>query len=136
MIVYLHTSLKLTSMKNILLIDDNDDNRENFSEILELSGYRVTAVSNGDAGLKEARNHPPDLILCDVQMNLMTGFEVKEKLNDLHKQDIPFIFLTACSAPHEIQKGKELGASAYLIKPLEMSTILEMIETFISPAVF
>lgn len=120
-------------MKTILLIDDSKDNREDFCEILEVSGYCVIAADNGTSGLQKVKEMEPDLILSDVQMAGMNGFEMKEKINEWQtktgSRNIPFIFLTACSSIQEKQKAAELGANAYLTKPIEINTILETIET-------
>ena len=82
-------------MKKILLIEDNDDIRNNTAEILELSNYKVTTAENGKKGLEKALEQHPDLIICDIMMPVLDGYGV---LHAIHKNDtfknIPFIFLT------------------------------------------
>ncbi len=119
-------------MKNILLIDDNAETRENFAEILEIDGYKVTVAPNGQQALCIMAGARPDLIVCDIQMPGMDGFELKQKLDALQEQNgntkIPFIFLSACSAPQDIEQAKKLGAKAYLLKPVEINTVIETIK--------
>ena len=121
-------------MKKILIIEDNKDHRENFTELLEMHGYHVAVAGNGEDGLKQAIHHAPDLILCDVQMGGMDGFRVKEKLNEFHNQNgnskTPFVFVTARSEKQDKERAKELGADAYLVKPVAMETILQTVQTF------
>ena len=80
-------------MKSILLIEDNDDIRNNTAEILELSNYKVIVAENGKIGVEKAIEHHPDLILCDIMMPVLDGYGV---LHAVHKNDTikntPFIF--------------------------------------------
>ena len=81
-------------MKQLLLIEDNDDIRENTAEILELAGYNVETAENGKVGVEKALANKPDLIVCDVMMPVLDGYGVLHLLNknpDL--KGIPFIFL-------------------------------------------
>ena len=81
-------------MKKILLIEDNDDIRNNTAEILELSNYKVIVAENGKIGVEKAIEHTPDLIICDIMMPVLDGYGV---LHAVHKNDAikntPFIFL-------------------------------------------
>ena len=83
-------------MKKILLIEDNDDIRNNTAEILELSNYKVIIAENGKTGIEKAIEHKPDLIICDIMMPVLDGYGV---LHAVHKNEsvknTPFIFLTA-----------------------------------------
>ncbi|MCB0644427.1 MAG: response regulator, partial [Phaeodactylibacter sp.] len=97
-------------MKKILVIEDNEDVRENLEEILELSNYEVYLAENGKKGVELALTHQPDLILCDVMMPELDGYGV---LHILGKKpatsDIPFIFLTAKAEKSDFRKGMNLG---------------------------
>jgi CRP-like cAMP-binding protein len=97
-------------MKKILLIEDNEDIRNNTAEILELSNYKVIVAENGKVGVKQAIAHKPDLILCDIMMPVLDGYGV---MHAIHKNDvlknIPFIFVTAKSERSDFRKGMELG---------------------------
>ncbi|AWA30917.1 transcriptional regulator [Flavobacterium magnum] len=117
-------------MTTILIIEDNDDIRENVSEILALAGYKVYEANNGKAGAELAIQHLPDLILCDIMMGDLDGYGVLHLLNK-HAQTraIPFVFMTAKSERSDIRKGMELGADDYLTKPFDDTELLSAIET-------
>lgn len=117
-------------MTKILLIEDNNDIRENVVEILELSNYKVYAAANGKEGVGLALKHRPDIVLCDIMMPEMDGYGVLEALNT-HPgtKATPFIFLTAKAERPDIRKGMELGADDYLTKPFDDFELLRAIET-------
>jgi len=117
-------------MTRILLIEDNDDIRENVVEILELSGFEVYAANNGRQGVELALKHKPDIILCDIMMPEMDGYGVLEALNTHpDSKATPFIFLTAKAERLDIRKGMELGADDYLTKPFDDVELLRAIES-------
>lgn len=116
-------------MIKILIIEDNDSIRENISEILDLSGYKVFAAANGKTGVELALKNEPDVILCDIMMPEMDGYGVLYILSKTPKtQNIPFIFLTAKAERTDIRKGMELGADDYLTKPFDDAELLRAIE--------
>lgn len=116
-------------MKKILIIEDNDDIRENISEILELADYETLEASNGKTGVETATNELPDLIICDIMMPELDGYGV---LHILSKKEntatIPFIFLTAKAERGDIRKGMILGADDYLTKPFDDTELLDAVE--------
>lgn len=116
-------------MKKILLIEDNDEIRENTAEILELANYKVSTAANGKLGIETALAEVPDLIVCDIMMPVLDGYGV---LHALHKNDsvknIPFIFLTAKTERSDLRKGMELGADDYITKPFSGTELLNAIE--------
>jgi CRP-like cAMP-binding protein/AmiR/NasT family two-component response regulator len=117
-------------MKKILLIEDNDDIRENTAEILELSNYKVITAENGKIGVERAIEFAPDLIICDIMMPGLDGYGV---LHAVHKNEAikntPFIFLTAKSERSDFRKGMELGADDYITKPFEGIELLNAVES-------
>lgn len=117
-------------MKKILLIEDNDDIRNNTAEILELSNYEVIVAENGKIGVEKAIEHKPDLIICDIMMPVLDGYGV---LHALHKNDAikntPFIFLTAKTERNDFRKGMELGADDYITKPFSATELLNAIDS-------
>ncbi|MCQ6959293.1 response regulator transcription factor [Mucilaginibacter aquariorum] len=116
-------------MKTILLIEDNDDIRENTCELLELEGYQVILATNGRSGLILAQEHHPDLILCDIMMPEANGYEViKELKDDPQTAKIPFIFLTASVEQKAIATGINMGAWAYIRKPFDPQELFEAID--------
>jgi len=115
--------------KTILLIEDNQEVRENTAEILELSDYHVITAENGKTGVELARKELPDLIICDVMMPELDGFGVLHVLSkNVTTASIPFIFLTAKAEREDMRKGMNLGADDYLTKPFDDVQLLDAIE--------
>lgn len=116
-------------MKTILLIEDDADMRDNTAEILELAGYTVITAENGRRGVEMARNHAPDLVVCDIMMPELDGYGVLHMLGlNPATAEIPFIFLSAKAERGDIRKGMQLGADDYLSKPFEESELLDTVE--------
>lgn len=131
--MYTHTlsnHFKEISMSRILVIEDNEEVRENLMEILTLSGYEVEGAVNGKEGVESALAQVPDLILCDIMMPVLDGFGV---LNILSKKSktaaVPFIFLTAKTEKEDLRRGMNLGADDYITKPFYKDELLQVIET-------
>lgn len=122
-------------MKTILIIEDDAILRGNTAELLMLSDYEVLTASNGKTGVEKAKEHLPDLIICDIMMPEMDGYEVLETLaNDESTRFIPFIFLSAKTKHKEVRKGMDMGADDYLTKPFEEEDLLNSVETRLSKA--
>ncbi|HVX27353.1 MAG TPA: response regulator [Parafilimonas sp.] len=116
-------------MKKILVIEDNAEVRDNISEILELSDYKVITAENGKKGVELALKEIPDLIVCDIMMPELDGYGVLHLLNKhVETYGIPFIFLTAKSEKTDLRKGMEMGADDYLTKPFDGIELLNAIE--------
>lgn len=117
------------SKKRILVIEDQEDVRENITELLELSNYEVLNASNGKEGVKKALDSPPDLILCDIMMPEMDGYEVLYLITkNPSTASLPFIFLTAKTEKADFRKGMNMGADDYITKPFEEMELLGAIE--------
>lgn len=122
-------------MKTILIIEDDAILRGNTAELLLLSDYEVLTASNGKTGVEIALKHLPDLIICDIMMPEMDGYQVLDTLtNHERTRYIPFIFLSAKTKHKEVRKGMDLGADDYLTKPFEEEDLLNSVETRISKA--
>ncbi len=116
--------------KQVLIIEDNTDIRENIVEILELADFNVLQASNGKAGVDLALKNKPDIILCDIMMPDLDGYGVLYMLNkNPETATIPFIFLTAKAERVDLRKGMEMGADDYLTKPFDDIELLNAIET-------
>ncbi|RYM33997.1 response regulator [Brumimicrobium glaciale] len=114
----------------ILIIEDNRNARENITEILELANFKVYTAENGEIGLEKAKKIHPDVIICDIMMPGIDGYEVLSQLGK--KSDtasIPFIFLTAKAEKTDRRKGMRLGADDYLTKPFSDTDLIEAIES-------
>jgi CRP-like cAMP-binding protein/CheY-like chemotaxis protein len=114
----------------VLIIEDNNDIRENIVEILELAGYKVYAADNGKTGVDLAIKNTPDIVLCDIMMPELDGYGVLYMLNKYPETSaIPFIFLTAKAERIDLRKGMEMGADDYLTKPFDDMELLNAIES-------
>jgi len=115
-------------MSLVLYIEDNRNIRENGIEILELGGYSVITAANGKDGLALAKEKFPDLILCDIIMPELDGYEVIKRLKlEPVTACIPFVFATASAEKCEMSKGLELGADAYIRKPFDGQELLDTV---------
>lgn len=125
----------MTEHRSILLIEDNEELRENTAELLELSSYNVHTAENGKIGVRKAKEHQPDLIICDIMMPELDGFGVLFALSkDDDTASIPFIFLTAKSERESFRKGMNLGADDYIIKPFDEMELLDAVESRLKKA--
>lgn len=116
-------------MKRILIIDDNMQLRENTEALLELAGYQVKTAASGREGVNLAQKFNPDLILCDIMMPHMDGYDVlKEVRSKENSAGTPFIFLTALAQKDEVRKGMNMGADDYITKPFEDDELIDAIE--------
>ena len=120
-------------IQTILLIEDDKFLSSMYQTKLEIEGYNILRASDGETGFKLAKQHKPDLILLDIVLPNLSGFEVMEQLSqnsDLSK--IPVIFLTNLSQKEDTKKGLKLGAKSYLIKAHYMpSEIMSEIKKFL-----
>ena len=115
-------------MTKILVIEDEESVRENILDLLEAENLETLAAANGKIGVELAVSEVPDLILCDLMMPNIDGYEVLKLLNSQAiTATIPFIFLTARTARADIRQGMELGADDYITKPFTRSELLNAI---------
>lgn len=104
--------------EKILIIDDDTDTLELVSLVLQKQGYRIVTASNGKQGLRKMSRETPDLILLDVMMPDMDGYEVARRLReDPQTAKVPVLMFTAKSQLHDKEVGFQSGADAYLTKP-------------------
>ncbi|MDA1276692.1 MAG: sigma-54 dependent transcriptional regulator [Verrucomicrobia bacterium] len=109
----------------ILVVDDIAENRQLLSDTLEPEGYRISIAPNGEVALKVAQANPPDLILLDLMMPGMNGFEVCRRLKDLEAmKSIPVIFITADNDTASVVEGFRVGAVDYIAKPFKAEEVL------------
>ena len=112
----------------ILVIEDDNDTRSNIVEILRSDGFDVLEAIDGESGVKSALVHRPDIILCDIVMPTLDGYEVLRRVRDQDATaQIPFIFLTGKESRSEQRQGMCLGADDYLAKPFRRHELLEML---------
>ncbi|WP_037319016.1 response regulator [Salegentibacter sp. Hel_I_6] len=114
----------------ILLIEDDVTVRENTAELLELSNYEVVTAPDGKKGVEKAKEEIPDIIVCDIMMPELDGYDVLTRLSaDSKTNGIPFIFLSAKTEHKDVRRGMDLGADDYLTKPFEEEDLLSAIES-------
>ena len=117
------------SQTTLLVIDDEPIVLRKISKILELEGFIVHSASSGHEGIEKVRSVKPNLILCDVTMGEVDGHAVLRSLrDDATTAAIPFIFLTARGQPQVLRTGMNLGADDYLVKPVDMHSLLRAID--------
>jgi len=103
--------------KKILFIEDESALQKTFGDILEQEDYEMVSALDGKAGLEKAKSEKPDLILLDLVLPKMHGFEVLQALKkDAATKDIPIIVLTNLEGMGDVEKALELGATTYLVK--------------------
>jgi class 3 adenylate cyclase len=120
----------MTTDATILIADDRPDSVELMRDLLTLEGYRVVTAVNGQQALDRIRERMPDLVLLDLDMPVMNGYEVCERLKaDPATADVPILMLTAWSAPDQRVKGLQLGAEDYMAKPFDYRELLARVST-------
>jgi DNA-binding response OmpR family regulator len=120
------------SKSRILLVDDESDIVETVAFMLQTRNYSVSIASGGLEGIEKARNEHPDLILLDIMMPDMNGYDVCMKLRaDADTKDIPVIMLTAKSESEAVLKSHNLGADDYVVKPFSLPTLLSKLKKFL-----
>jgi CheY-like chemotaxis protein len=120
-------------MPKILLIEDEAPIRATLSRFLRLEGVDVVTAENGAQGVAAAREHAPDLIICDLLMPELDGYQVLSTLrDDVRTAKIPFVLLTASAAPEEHEAGLQRGAAAFLTKPFHLDDVRAAIARFIT----
>ncbi len=113
----------------ILLVEDNEDNQTVYRTILEHVGYEVIEAMDGETGVRLARERKPDLILMDVSIPIMDGWEATRILKgDDTTRAIPIIALTAHALASDRARAKEVGCDGYLAKPVEPRRVVEEVE--------
>lgn len=116
-------------MKKILIVEDEFDVRANLQDLLESESYEVVTAKDGKEGYNKAVEELPDLIISDIKMPYVDGFELYKKLQtNANTNQIPFIFLTAKVEMSDFREGMSLGADDYLIKPFRIDDVLKAIE--------
>ena len=117
----------------ILIAEDERDIRELIVFTLQISGFNVVEVPNGEEAVKKAAEIEPDLILMDVRMPKMTGYEACKALKKQENtKDIPVVFLSAKGQEAEVSKGLELGAVKYFLKPFAPDELSEQVNEILT----
>lgn len=117
-------------MRTLLLIDDDELALAAFGDMLTFSGYEILSATGGELGLQLARQHHPDLILCDINMPVCDGWSVLRSLReDPDIATIPFVLMTGNSHDNQPRHGMNLGADDFLTKPFDRVALLHCVES-------
>ena len=116
-------------MNKVLIIEDEKNIRETIKEILDLNDYKTDTAENGLIGVAKTIQFKPDLIICDIMMPEMDGFETLRNIRSINGiSTTPFIFLTAKTEKVDLREGMNSGADDFLNKPFNTKELLEVIE--------
>jgi DNA-binding response OmpR family regulator len=120
-------------MTKILIAEDEPDIRELVAFTLRFGGYEVVAASNGEDAVHTASREHPDLILMDVRMPRLTGYDACRMMKaSVELKDIPVVFLSAKGQDSEIQSGLEAGAEEYLLKPFSPDQLTQRVRAILA----
>lgn len=116
-------------MKNILIVEDVEDHLEIVKIILEQHNYNILTATNGKSGLESAQKNLPNLMILDVMLPEMNGYEVCRALrSDQKTRGIPVIMLSVKSNPEDIEAGYKSGANEYITKPFNLEELIKKVK--------
>ena len=122
-------------MKHLLLIEDNDEIRDNTAEILELAGYKVTTAENGKVGVEKAIQEKPDLIICDIMMPVLDGLsatrQVRDRESRLRLPRVPIVAMTANAFDEDVTASMAAGMDGHLAKPYSREQLFELLRRWL-----
>lgn len=125
----------MANIKTVLLVEDNEDNLIVYRTILDHVGYRVIEARDGEEGVARALAEQPDLILMDVSLPKMDGWEATRRIKaDPQTREIPIIAVTAHALDDDREKATQVGCDGYLAKPVAPRRVVEEVERFIGKA--
>jgi len=118
--------------KKVLIVDDNQDAIHILTAVLKRGGFLVSVAKNGAEAMEKIREEHPALILLDVMMPKMDGFEVCQAIKENEKtRNIPVLMITARKDPESRKRGMEVGASEYLVKPIHPAEVLRKVQEYL-----
>lgn len=121
--------------RTVLLVEDNEDNLVVYRTILEHVGYRVIEARDGEEGVERAKAELPDLVLMDISIPKIDGWEATRRLKgEESTRHIPIVALTAHALEEDRQKAELAGCDGYLAKPVEPRRVVQEVERFLGPA--
>lgn len=119
-------------MKSILVIEDNENNMELISFILENAGYEVTKAYNGKDGIRQTIENQPDVVLLDIQLPDIDGLEVLKEIRDSGLSELPVIAVTSYAMTGDSKKIIDAGCNGYIEKPIDALKVTEKIESILA----
>ena len=119
--------------KRILVVEDQEDNRQILRDLLGSAGYDLIEAENGEEALAAVAKHRPDLVLMDIQLPIMDGYEATRRLKaDPKFKAIPIIVVTSYALSGDEGKAREAGCDAYVTKPYSPRLLLAKIKEFLA----
>lgn len=119
-------------MKKILIIEDNDNNLYLLKFLIENLGHEVVDARDGQSGVNKAIEEKPDIILMDIQLPIMDGYETTRQIRSIEGfQDIPIIAITSYAMVGDREKTLAAGCTDYIEKPIQPEEFLERIQTYL-----
>jgi len=124
--------IQIGSSQKILVVEDNQDNRELVVKVLKINGYKVIEAVDGEEALEKTKTENPDLILMDLFIPKIDGYEVTRRLkSDRDLRGIPVIALTAHAMKGDMEKALAAGCDGYIPKPIDVRELPKQIEYFL-----
>jgi two-component system cell cycle response regulator DivK len=124
--------LKKGLSKKILVVDDNQDSRELVVKVLKNKGYEIIEAIDGEEAVEKAIAQKPDLILLDISIPKLNGYEVTQKLKSMEEfENIPIVALTAHAMKGDRMKALEAGCEGYITKPINVRELPAQVKSFI-----
>ena len=118
--------------KRILVIEDTEDNRRILRDLLTNAGFQVLEATDGERGVAAAAEHRPDLILMDIQLPVVDGYEATRRIkSDSNLRSIPIIAVTSYALSGDEAKARSAGCDGYIAKPFSPRQILAMARSFL-----
>ena len=119
-------------MKRILVVEDTEDNRQIMRDLLTSVGYELIEAVNGEEGVAMAKQHKPDLILMDIQLPILDGYEATRRIKaDAALASVPIIAVTSYALAGDEAKTRAAGCDAYIAKPVVPRTVADTIQQLI-----
>jgi two-component system, cell cycle response regulator DivK len=118
--------------KRILVIEDTEDNRQILRDLLSSAGYEIIEAADGESGVAMAAKHRPDLILMDIQLPIIDGYEATRRIKaDAATRHIPIVAVTSYALVGDEAKTREAGCDGYVAKPFSPRHLLEKVREFL-----
>ena len=129
-----NTGINKGSSPKILVVEDNQDNREMVVKVLKFNGYQVVEAVDGEEAIEKAKTEHPDLILLDIFLPKMDGYEATRRLKgDTSLRNIPIIALTAHAMKGSMEEALAAGCDGYIPKPIDVRELPKQIQHFLKP---
>ena len=121
-------------MKRILVVEDNAELAKLLELILRRAGYEVTIAEDGVDALEQFREQPPELVLLDIMLPRLDGYEACSHIRQEFHSDIPVIMLSSLDSPLDMERSREVGATDHIAKPFDKDHLLEVIANYLAVA--